>query len=222
MILDVHVLQSPKTTQFQLIRCRKSIAAAIKAAADTQFKINVWYLPAVQGNLGQARKLGYSKGNGDYVTYVDDDDYLEENAFSVVREKLESGVKALTTGENVVVVGFPQNRVQARPQAEHHLAIYSRSEIQSLPYELFQIFPDQFLLSRFKADHVEACVYNWCRNPRSPGAKLRANKDRAELETKIIQESKLALDQGLELDLELVRTRLQPSTPIQVVNPSAA
>lgn len=151
-MLDVHVLTLPGLPEEWIKQRRDSIDAAVAAAG---FPVFVHEVEGIDGHLGKSRRKGYAEGSQPYVTHVDHDDWVRLDAFSVIREQLEQGATAVTTGE-VLVRGGTRS---LSPNDAHHLAVYKRGWVASLPYDRFRFYPDQFLLSKARAVHIPECVY---------------------------------------------------------------
>lgn len=152
-MLDVHVLVMDYTRPEWLNKCRDTVLAAASAAG---FPVHVHFVPGILGHLGRARYEGYSRGNFPYVTHVDDDDFVREDAFRILHPYLINGDLAITTGEQRL---FENGLVQYATTERHHLAVYHRNVVTSCSYELFKFFPDQYLLTQVKTSHIPECVY---------------------------------------------------------------
>lgn len=153
-MLDVHVLVMEYTPGEWVEQCRASIVLAAKNAG---FPVAVHFLPGIVGHLGRAREAGYARGSHPYVTHVDDDDYLTADAFAVLGENIEAGAECITTGETALFV--ETGRTEPCPNAKHHLAVFRRDLLSSVPLGDFAYYPDQYALSRFTSAHVAECVY---------------------------------------------------------------
>lgn len=152
-MLDVHVLELGTLPEEWVVKRRQSIEEAVKLAG---FQVNVWEVPGIAGHLGKAREYGYSHGEAPYVTYVDHDDYLLKNAFSVLKPHLEGGARSITTGEILLL----ENGITIERKLEpHHLAVFRREDINRLPYAKYKHYPDHFLMDRLADVHVPECVY---------------------------------------------------------------
>lgn len=152
-MLDVHVLLMDYTKPEFHSELRRSIEAAVAAAG---YPVAVHYLPGFLGHLGKARAAGYAKGTHPYVTHVDDDDFIREDAFAILKEQLEKNVDGITTGETRLFDSG--NRVDC-PNDRHHLAVYRRELVEASDYAKFRFFPDQFLMRGIKTVHIPECVY---------------------------------------------------------------
>ena len=184
-MIDVHVLTLPGLPEEWVKQRRDSIEAAVAAAG---FPVYVHEVEGIAGHLGRSRKKGYSVGTQPYVSHVDHDDWVREDAFSIVKPLLEEGVDAITTGE-VLVRGEVHT---LSPNYPHHLAVFKRDMIEGLPYDKFEIFPDQFLLSSITAKHIEECVYYHRIHESSASRVLReGRKDRTREEIRYIKNPKL-------------------------------
>lgn len=56
---------------------------------DRKFKI----IKKTNGGPGQTRNVGIKKASGEYLLFVDSDDYLRENALEIINNKIESSKK---------------------------------------------------------------------------------------------------------------------------------
>lgn len=185
MELDVHVLKMEYTPHDVVSKCVSSINAAAEHAG---YPVHVHVIDGVYGNLGEARRRGYSLGTAPYVTHVDDDDFVDVDAFSVLAPLLREGATAITTGERVHVAGQSRDC----PDARHHLAVFSREVLSRSDYSTFKYFPDQRLLSQVTPAHIYRCVYNHVIHS-SGSRRCRAdNKPEADLELSRIKDKRLA------------------------------
>lgn len=189
-MLDVHVLVMEYTPAAVVAQCRASIAEAVVQA---RFPVAVHYLPGILGHLGQARVAGYGLGDYPYVTHVDDDDWVEPNAFAVLGEHLAAGVEAITTGENIIANGV----ATPAPRSQHHLAVFRREALNDISIGSFRFYPDQYALSMVSPIHLPLCVYNHRINQDSGSRKQRrANKAEADRELSVIRRPDLAVLEG--------------------------
>lgn len=151
--LDVHVLTLPGLPQDWIDQRRLSLDKAAEAAG---FPVDIHEIPGERGHIGRSRRLGYSAGSHSYVTHVDHDDFVRPNAFSVLAEKINGEVCAITTGESVVL---ESGQIYDCPNSTHHLAVFKRELLIPLCFDIYQYHSDQFILSRFKPKHIPECVY---------------------------------------------------------------
>lgn len=94
-MIDVHILSIPERKGPQLDRCIDSVLAA---AAMAPFPVNVHVVSCdSDGHIGRGRKKGYDIGSMPYVTNVDDDDWLEVDAFRAIESGLMAKPPALYT-----------------------------------------------------------------------------------------------------------------------------
>lgn len=151
--LDVHVLYLPTSKVEYLQRCVESLERAIGKA---DYPINIHLVEGVHNHLGQSRKLGYSKGTAPYVTHVDFDDEVTEDAFVEIKPFL-NGMTGVTTGERVnhTTTGHTLDT----PNARHHLAVFLRQDVEKLPYHKLALIPDQFIIQNIKTEHLAKCLY---------------------------------------------------------------
>lgn len=186
-MLDVHVLVMDYTPVEAVARCKASIEAA---AARAGYPVAVHYLPGVVGHLGKARANGYALGAFPYVTHVDDDDWVQPDAFEVLAHQLATGVVAITTGENHVHAAA----TVPAPDSRHHLAVFRREFVKGLGYDSFRFYPDQYLLSMCEPVHLPVCVYNHCIDTESGSRRQRrAHAGEARRELAAIRRPDLAV-----------------------------
>lgn len=152
-MLDVHVLVMSYTPKDWVAQCRASLECA---AARAGFPVFLHFLPGIYGHLGQSRKEGYSRGSAQYVTHVDDDDYVLPEAFVSLLPHMKAGVTAITTGETIEM---EDGSIRAIPDRKHHLAVFRRDYIDTLTLDAFKHFPDQYALSECQPVHIPETNY---------------------------------------------------------------
>lgn len=175
-MLDVHILMMEYTPREVVERCFSSVQLA---AARAPFPVYVHALIGEFGDLGSQRMRGYSYGAAPYVTSVDDDDWVDPDAFAVL--PLGEQPFAVTTSERVHT--GKHWHISHRP---HHLAVYQRAWLQAQRYERLRFFPDQFLLAQARRAgdvvHVLKPVYHHVIAPVSGSRRQRGDADQAEIE----------------------------------------
>jgi hypothetical protein len=124
-MIDVHVLTLPADNPEWLEQCIRSIH---DAAATAPFLVRLRVLPGEQGHIGRARAAGYAIGDQPYVTFVDSDDYLVPDAFSLLARALQDKPKAVFTHEYTLQGGVTRLR-----ERKHHLAVYRRDVATAFP-----------------------------------------------------------------------------------------
>lgn len=125
-MLDVHIAVSADTRRDWVDQCLESVARAADAAA---YPVNVWRVDGVPGHIGRARQAGYARGAADYVTYVDDDDFVFANAFACLSSALAQAPAAVFTRELQL---HGAKRVTHRTR--HHLAVYRRDVLAEFDF----------------------------------------------------------------------------------------
>lgn len=152
-MIDVHVLTMSTTPPAWAALCIASIEQAIDNAG---FPVTLHVTTGVKGHIGKARAKGYALGEQPYVTYVDHDDYIHEDAFKALKPLLDRSPEAITTGETIVLEDGSTGDL---PNAKHHLAVFKRDFIEQLSLENFQHFPDQYALHEANSIHLDRCLY---------------------------------------------------------------
>jgi hypothetical protein len=121
LALDVHVLISDDTPRAWVRQCLQSIEVA---KLRSPIPIHVFTVAGHPGHIGMGRWKGYQLGNAPYVTYVDDDDYLEPLAFERVAQELIHNPDVVYPLERVWLNGRSTKGLQ-----RHHLPVYRRCHI---------------------------------------------------------------------------------------------
>lgn len=119
-MLDVHVLTLPDSRQDWLQQCLASVDAAARAAP---FPVGVHVVDGVAGHIGLGRARGFALGESPFVTYVDDDDFVDADAFACLSTAFESSPRLIFTQERMV-----QNEKPAGCGGGHHLAVLRRED----------------------------------------------------------------------------------------------
>lgn len=166
MALDVHVLTMANTRAAWSAQRRISMA---QAAAEAGYEVNIREIPGVLGHIGAGRAAGYAMGEAPYVTYVDDDDYVTEDAFAALLPGMLAGADAVCPGE------FLDRNGQLSPALHrHHLIAYRREIAEQFPMRDWAACGDIALQASLEGDVVDIphCVYVH-RVYMSPGRKLR-------------------------------------------------
>jgi hypothetical protein len=94
-MLDCHIIVSPDTPRAWVTQCLDSVHEAADRAG---FPVAVHVVTASGPHIGHDRAAGYALGRHPYVTSVDDDDWIEPNAFAVLSDVLADNPVAVTTG----------------------------------------------------------------------------------------------------------------------------
>lgn len=130
VLLDVHVLMSPATPKVWQAQCLASIDVAIKQAG---FEVALHLMPGIHQHLGFARHQAYRKGNGTYVTNVDDDDFIDPQAFALMKEGIIQGADALFPKERLLPIQFSKNGVIEGPskvgRQRHSMKVFRRQHL---------------------------------------------------------------------------------------------
>jgi glycosyltransferase involved in cell wall biosynthesis len=118
-MIDMHILISRDTPELWVDH---SLDMAMRAVALSPVPVIFHVIDGEPGHIGRARARGYARGSSPYVTFVDDDDWLEPDAFAGVADLLAEGVPAILPLEWVW-----QNGQQSKGTVHgHHLPIFRR------------------------------------------------------------------------------------------------
>lgn len=133
MSLDIHVLVHPRTPKAWVGRCLATVQEAQRRAS---MPTALFVLPAVEGHIGRGRMAGYAQGEHRYVTSVDDDDWVDPDAFSVLKEAMAGSPAGITTGYMVEIPG----RQPAVAQARDNLRVFRRDVALSSGLEDWPVY----------------------------------------------------------------------------------
>lgn len=155
-MLDVHVAVSAGTRPDWVRQCLDSVDVA---AARAGYPVAVHIVDGVPGHIGKARTAGFSAGSAPWVTYVDDDDYVLPDAFSVLADAMAHNPAAIFTGEVV-----EQNGQQRPSPGRHHLSVYRRDVIAGIDLSPWFVCADWRMRKVVEAHpdgviDVPECVY---------------------------------------------------------------
>lgn len=134
-MLDVHVAVSETTHQRWLAKCLDSVSEAIECA---MFPVTLHLVPGVPGHIGMARANGYSKGAAPYVTYVDDDDWVDREFFAAMLPALQCNPDAIFLREFTHTTA-PQPYVDSR---RHCRAVYRRALTEAFDWNAWRCVND--------------------------------------------------------------------------------
>lgn len=118
-MLDVHILNYDPNPEFWK-QCIDSVNVAVNNA---NYPIAI-HITNGDINFGKARHEAYRLGIYPYVTFVDNDDYLLPQAFSILEPVLYQNPDAIFTRE--LQLGI-DGKIRSVISGRHHLQIYKRS-----------------------------------------------------------------------------------------------
>lgn len=116
-MIDVHVLAC-KPAPGDLEACVDSLLVAIDRSPIT---VDLHVVNGVDGHIGEGRQHGYSMGRQPWVTYVDQDDTVEPDAFKRIATMLSQAIDVIWCTEQELQNGH------VRPgRNDHHLTVFRR------------------------------------------------------------------------------------------------
>jgi hypothetical protein len=150
----------------------QAIVSVNIAAEQADYPVQLFLIPGVPGHIGKAMQAGAAYGHAPYIAWVDDDDFVEPHAFSVLASSFARNPKRIVAREKHLLTNGHTVPVNLR----HHLSAFRRDVVTSVDLSLYPALPNVAL---YKAadDHVEdilAWVYTR-RIRRSGGHYLRAS-----------------------------------------------
>lgn len=190
-MLDVHILTLDSTNPKYLQQALDSIEVA---KSKCSIPVNVFVVEGVPSHLGRSRSKGYSYGTSAYVTHVDHDDWLHEDALLRVEGVIKQQYpQAITTGEYLVGA-----QLEPHPNDRHHLAVFNREWLEQQDYEQYRFYPDHYLLQLSSPLHISECLY-YLRVEHNSASRIQRTKYRtgASREAALIRDKKLMLTENM-------------------------
>lgn len=133
-MLDVHIAVSADRPEDWVTQCVASVTAA---AARAGYPVHIHVIDAVPEHIGRARRNGFARGAADYVTCVDDDDYVLTDAFACLKTALAKRPAAVFTRELQL-----HGAKHVTHNTRHHLAVYRRDVLDGFDFEVWPACPD--------------------------------------------------------------------------------
>jgi hypothetical protein len=170
-MLDVHMLVSPSTPRDTVIRSVSSIWKAIHAA---DFLIKLHILEGTEGHIGKGRRRGFNSGIYPYVTYVDDDDYVDVDHFRIMGDAMRNSVDAFFTRETV---HFPCGESYV-PRRRHCRGAFKRDLVHAFDWAAWPVVPEMAFQKRVESmvelriSDATRPTYHWYSDPQSKGKQL--------------------------------------------------
>jgi hypothetical protein len=158
--------------------------------------INVHYVDGYDRHIGKGRADGFSLGNEEYVSFMDDDDRVITDHLSKIIELLDSErtISGVATAEYVKTVGKPKKLKPYGKQTGdlfhlgeakfiHHLVVLRRSAIEGY-INSFKKFADiselcvfsQMIMDGHKFAYFDKVCYEWNRSNANNAERLHIPK----------------------------------------------
>lgn len=167
MTLDVLITISEDTPRDWVARACASVRVAAQRAG---YPIAVIEVPGVPGHIGEAMFNGSRMGNGDYIAWVDDDDYVLPDAFRCLAKHFELKPTAICARE---VQLFNNGTRQDFPH-RHHLTAWRRDIVEGTPLLEHPAYPLVPMFKHVEQTAVDELSWVYVRRIRlSGGMKLR-------------------------------------------------
>lgn len=126
-MLDVIVTISNSTPRNFVNECRRSVKLAAELCP---YPVNVIETPGVPGHIGKAMASGVAKSTAEYITWVDDDDFVLPTAFACLEKHYKSRPQAICARE------LHLSGIMIRPYNErHHLTAFRRDAVNPAWFE---------------------------------------------------------------------------------------
>lgn len=120
-MIDLHILVSRDTPERWVDH---SLDMAMRAVTRSPVPVTFHVLDGEPGHIGRARARGYAQGNAPFVTFVDDDDWLDVDAFAGLVDVLALNPPAVLCQETLWQNG------RGKPGGfGHHLTIVRRDQV---------------------------------------------------------------------------------------------
>lgn len=121
-MIDCHIILSKSTPEHLRDRAVESATLAVAMAG---FSVELHLVAGGKG-LGIHRAKGYRLGTAPYVTYIDDDDFVERDHFSQLRPLIDSGVPTIGVRQKLIwnreVPALPPSSVPD----DHYTPVFKR------------------------------------------------------------------------------------------------
>lgn len=168
-MLDCHIIVSPFTPRSWVSQCLRSVYVAMERAG---YPVCLHMAPFFPEHIGQSRAAGYAMGSHPYVTCVDDDDWLEPNAFACLAEAMAAGVPAIYTRD------FQhQNGHQRETNLRQHLRVFRRDVVTSFDFSPWPALDSSALIAHADgfghAVELEDRVYHYRVRPDSGARRIK-------------------------------------------------
>lgn len=131
-MIDCHILVSKETPRNWVTQCLDSVFIARDHAG---FPVTVHVIDGVPDHIGRARSQGYALGNEPYVAYVDDDDWVETDAFSCLHDAMISNATAIYTRETTW-----QHGKRGTFDGRQNLRVFRRDVLQGFNFDAWPIW----------------------------------------------------------------------------------
>ena len=120
-MIDLHILISRDTPERWVDH---ALDMAMRAVTRAPVPVTLHVIDGEPGHIGRARARGYAQGSAPYVTFVDDDDWLDAEAFAGLAEVLALNPPAVLCRETLW-----QNGHGKPGGVGHHLTIVRRDQL---------------------------------------------------------------------------------------------
>lgn len=156
--LDVHVLIHPATKREWVAKCLDSVR---DSAARAGYPVAVHAVAVhVLGHIGASRAEAYALGSHPYVTSVDDDDWIDPDAFALLAGALRNDPVAVTT-QCMAHQGGHAWRLPWRT----NLRVFRRDVAATAPLDAWPVYDGPMMLAH--ADSIGTVIeldvapYHW-------------------------------------------------------------
>jgi len=172
-MLDVHVLVSSETPFAWAGACHRSLRNAL---LRSPYPVRIHWSPAYPDHIGKARMVGFAQGTHPYVTFVDEDDWVDDDFFASFAPLLEGDPTAIFLPE---WMELPDGKSVKR-QARHCRGVYRRECVEAFDFVEWPVYAEVALRLdvEAKSSHVVDAPdahYHW-RYQLHSGAKKLAEK----------------------------------------------
>lgn len=123
--LDIHILVHPVTPDDWVVNAIQSVKNAM---ANTKYQTSLHILDADVTSIGKGRMLGYAHGRQPFVTSVDDDDWVDEDAFAILKDAMLEKPAGIVTDSVIEPTGELAHRREALRVFRRDVAMSSRLE----------------------------------------------------------------------------------------------
>lgn len=176
-MIDIHIVRHPK-------QARENGLLGLVEKLATCPMVYTQVIPGCDRNIGAGRTIGFSAGNRDFVSFVDDDDDIDLDAIRACIDELKKNpdIDLAVTRERVVYNG--QARISPRVRSAtgditprdinhvHHLVVARRAAVERYLHVLRDAvaFPEftmwaAMLLDGVRMRQLDIVGYTWFVHP---------------------------------------------------------
>src|SRR5580698_3155050 len=134
-MLDVHVLTSSDTPHYWAADCHRSLRNAM---LRSPYPVRIHWSPCYTNHIGKARMVGFAQGSHPYVTFVDEDDWVDEDFFAALAPSLAGSPTAIFLPEWMEL----PNGKSIKRQTRHCRGVYRREYTEAFDFIEWPVYAE--------------------------------------------------------------------------------